>query len=60
MRRKNALRNNSGFMKRGPQVVDPGSADTFTYAWVFGDGTANGTTATVSHTYVDNGSFIAA
>ncbi|MDQ3265280.1 MAG: PKD domain-containing protein, partial [Myxococcota bacterium] len=42
------------------QVVDPGSADTFTYAWVFGDGTANGTTATVSHTYVDNGSFIAA
>lgn len=40
----------------GATVLDPGSADTFTYAWAFGDG-ATATAAAPSHAYADNGSY---
>jgi MYXO-CTERM domain-containing protein len=37
-------------------ITDPGSLDTHTYAWLFGDGgTATG--ATASHTFADDGTF---
>lgn len=35
---------------------DPGTSDTLTYAWTFGDGTT-GTGASVSKVYADNGTF---
>ena len=38
--------------------TDPGSADPPTYAWSFGDG-ASGTGAAPTHTYADDGTYIA-
>jgi PKD repeat protein len=40
------------------QVADPG-ADTLTFTWRFGDGTADATTAepTISHTYAEDGTY---
>jgi len=40
-------------------ATDPGSADTFTYSWDFGDGTPTVGSASATHTYVDNGTFTA-
>ncbi|MEE8104605.1 MAG: PKD domain-containing protein [Planctomycetota bacterium] len=37
-------------------VSDPGTADTHTYVWDFGDG-ANDTGKNVTHAYVDNGTY---
>jgi large repetitive protein len=36
-------------------ATDPGSIDTLTYKWNFGDGTATVTGQTINHTFVDNG-----
>jgi large repetitive protein len=38
-------------------ATDPGSIDTLTYKWNFGDGTAAVTGQTVNHTFVDNGTY---
>ena len=39
----------------GTASRDPNAGDTLTYSWSFGDGTANGSGATVSHTYNGTG-----
>ncbi len=39
--------------------TDPGTADTHTFGWVFGDLTADGTTQAASHAYADNGTYTA-
>lgn len=38
-------------------VSDPGTADTHTFAWDFGDGTTTVGSATPSHAYADDGSY---
>ena len=38
--------------------ADPGSGDTHTIDWNFGDGSVTSGTSTPSHTYVDNGVYI--
>ncbi len=40
-----------------PTVTDPGTLDTFTYAWGFGDGTTS-TSATPSHAYTAYGTYV--
>jgi PKD repeat protein len=40
-------------------VSDPGSADTHSYEWDFGDGSPLATSAQASHRYADNGSYTA-
>jgi PKD repeat protein len=37
--------------------TDPGSADTHTYVWDFGDGGSNTSSLTPAHAYVDDGSY---
>jgi Ca2+-binding RTX toxin-like protein/PKD repeat protein len=39
--------------------TDPGSADTHTYTWAFGDGTTATGTLTPTHTYADDGTYTA-
>ena len=40
-------------------AVDPGSLDTLSFSWDFGDGSAPASGATVTHTYAAAGSFVA-
>jgi len=38
-------------------MTDAGSADTLTFIWDFGDGSTDTTSATPTHTYLDDGTF---
>jgi PKD repeat protein len=40
-------------------AVDPGSLDTFSFSWDFGDGSAPASGPTVTHSYAAAGSFVA-
>jgi PKD repeat protein len=41
----------------GVGSADPNTGDTFTYAWVFGDGTPNSTSSAMSHTFPAAGTY---